>query len=802
MESNPSGDPGPGSQPPRRAGARTRLRYALAAAAALLIVAGVIVAILNRSPGRATPASTAGVSTTLERPSLPTCGAACDPIDPRYLTDLKFGETSFWIQPWRAYMDTWPVSRLLDAVGINFNVDASQAPDVARLLHDSGFKLARIEINWSALSYSDPSRFVHEAAVRARLLALHENGLRPLILLNANSGAPCPSEKIVLETVAPASAGARTVTLSRASAAAVAPGKTGFDSVVFNPFAKLRKKRRGARAKAGAGAGLTPAQRRARHQARKAESKAHGLTPLVLSGNPAILITKVSSNGVATLSRPLPLALASGPHKGVTLLYAPFASPTLPDGTANPTFRATLHGWLDYVATVSKTAAAIFGRGEYDLEIWNELSFGSQFLDANKYYSPPPEAGGKSVTKEVAKALLDETVAYVRNPANGISSSVGISNGFASQSPFPSGAFAPAGLTALSKHPYEGVRSFPAQYKAKPGRVPYNALGARDTVGPHGSAGAFTPLFVPEYQSLLPEYFLTASSGVTLIRDIAPITTRIYAAPHGRYVSRPHQRPLQLWVTEYNLAPGHASVIGPDGVTPQTGSAATLRPADNAHFQAKALLRSLVAMVGKGVAREYFYAAALAHNLSMISESFMSAVDAHPTVYPGEGLGGETMQGFRNLLSRFQGPGPGPGGARQLKLISITQEGDHAQFKGDGSAAHPDLNDSDVLAVLPFQASPTSFVVPVYVMTRDLLTLYEPNAPATDVRRFDLPDETFRITLGNLPTTSTTPTISAYDPLRNTSTPARVIVQHGATATFEVAATDYPRVLTIDYPHT
>jgi hypothetical protein len=36
-------------------------------------------------------------------------------------------------------------------------------------------------------------------------------------------------------------------------------------------------------------------------------------------------------------------------------------------------------------------------------------------------------------------------------------------------------------------------------------------------------------------------------------------------------------------------------------------------------------------------------------------------------------------------------------------------------------------------------------------MTRDLLTLYEPNAPTSDIHRFDLPDETFHITLANLP---------------------------------------------------
>jgi hypothetical protein len=796
MEPDPPGDPRPRSRPPRDTGARAQLRYALAAAAALLIVAGVLVAILDRSSEHASSTPAASVSAPPARASLPACGAVCDPIDPRYLTDLKFGTTSFWIQPWRAYLDTWPASRLLDAVGINFNVRAAQAQDVARLLHESGFKLARVGINWNALSYSDPSKFAHEADVRTRLLALHRNDLRPLILLDANSGAPCPSEKIVLETVSPAPAGASTVTLSRASAAEAIPGKTGFASIVFNPSRKHRH-----RTKTGARAALTRAQRRARHEARRAAARAHGLTHLVLSGDPAILITKVSASGVATLSRPLPFALAPGPHKGVTLLYAPFASPTLPSGAANPAFRATLDGWLHYVATVSKLAAEIFGPGGYDFEVWNELSFGSQFLDAEKYYSPSGESDSKAVTDAVTKALLRETVAYIRDPANGISPNVGITDGFASQTPFASGASAPAGLTALSKHPYADLRILPAEYKIGPGRVPYDALGQRDTVGPRGSTGAFTPLFVPHYQELFPEYFLTAVSAETMIRDIAPITTSIHRTPHGRYASRAHHRPLQVWVTEYNLGTGKASPVGPDEMTPQTGGSATLTRADKEHFQAKALLRSLVAMVGKGVAREYFYAAALAGDLSMVSKSFMSAVEANPSVYPGDRLGGETMDGFRNLVSHFQGPGPGPAGARQLKLLSITQGGDHAQFSGNGTAANPSLYDREVLAVFPFQSSPTTFVIPVYVMTRDLLTLYEPNAPSTDVRRFDLPDETFHITLGNLPTTSTPPTVSAYDPLRNTSTPVRLIARRGSTATFEVAATDYPRLLTIEYAH-
>lgn len=737
-----------------------------------------------------------------------------DPIDPRFLTKVPFGASSFWLQPWRAYLDTWPASTLLNSVGINFNVGAGQAEAVAQLLQESGFKLARREIPWGALSYEDPTRFTDEARIEAILLALKRHDLRPLILLNANSGQPGPAKQIDLTTTAVAHPGAMTVRLSAASAAEVVPGKTGFDGLTW-----------------GTG--------------------------------PDVLITSVSPDGVATLSRPLRSTLPAGSHRAMTLRYAPFQNPKLPNGEANPVYGETMAGWLSYVATVNREAARIMGAGNYDLEVWNELSFGSQFLNYEHYYQPADsrtseaeaqaepqdqaqapedaeteespqsrensqaveaseaeaeeegEAAGRAAQGEeeasseegperkdltkaqidnrlsglIRQALLRETVAYVRDPANGIPASVGITDGFASQTPFPSGELAPRGLTALSKHLYNGARQFPAEYRES--RVkPLNALGLRDTEDERG----FKPLFVPDFQSLFPEYFLSAISTETLVRDIAPITTRVYGLEHGRDVGPAGGEPVQKWMTEYNLSPGRGHVVEPDGVTP---AEATLTAADRAHFEAKALLRSLVADVNKGLSREYFFAAAPGA-LSLIGKSFYSALEASPETYPGAQLGGETMSGFREMLARFQGPGP-EGQARQLKLVSIAQEGDHAQFAGDGTAAHPSLYDRDVLAVLPFQSSPTRFVIPVYVMTRDLLTLYEPWQPESDVRRFDLPDENFRIVLAGLPATSSAPSVSAYDPLRREDTPARLLSRHGETAEFEIAATDYPRLLTLEF---
>jgi hypothetical protein len=666
-------------------------------------------------------------------------GTVTDPIDAKYLTEAPFGTTSFWIQPWRAYMDTWPASRLLESVGINFNVSAPQAEATAQLLQDSGFKLARIAINWDALSYGDPTQFGDEASVRTRLEALHKHGLRPLILLDANSEGPTPAQQVNLETIAEAPVGAQTVTLTPASAAAVVPGKTGFDGLSFG-------------------------------------------------GDPDILIDSVAGED-ATLSKPLPKALPAGAHKGATLLYAPFTQPTLANGQPNPAFQETLAGWLSYVATVCKEATSIFGPEGYDLEVWNELSFGSQFLNAENYDMPEGTEGVSAATREITKALLDETVAYMRNPTNGIGPGVGISDGFASQTPFPSGANAPLGLTALSKHLYDGAKTFPAADQDR-ALVPLNALGERDTL-----KDSFAPLFVPHYQSLFPEYYLAATQTETIVRDLAPMTTEVYGLPHGRNVGPPGGTPLQKWMTEYNLSLNGATVVGPDESTP---SPTTLTPADKAHFQAKALLRSLVAMINKGMTREYFYAAT-GHALALIPPTFYTALQAHPETYPGDTLGGETMNGFRNMLTQFQGPGPGTD-LRQLSLLSIAQNGNHAQFTGDDTTAHPNLYDREVLAVLPFQSSPTRYVIPIYVMTRDLLTLYEPNQPTTDIHRFDLPNETFRITLGNLPETTTPPTITAYDPLRNETTPAKLITQTNHTATIEIAATDYPRTLTIEYP--
>jgi hypothetical protein len=681
----------------------------------------------------------------VSRPAPTSGGVVDDPIDPKYLTEAASGARSDYIQPWRAYMETLPASQLIDSLGINFNVEAKEADDTAQLLQEGGFKLARIEIGWNSLSYEDPSKFSNEAGVDERLEALHKHGLRPLILLNSNSGQPTPAKTFDLELTAAAPADATSVKLTKASAEKVVLGKTGFNNL---------------------GGGYAA---------------------------PNVLITAVNAEDVATLSKPLPAALTAGSHGATTVLYAPFGPPELADGERNPVFQETLDGWLSYVATICKKAASIFGPEGYDLEVWNELTFGSQFLHgAELYYSPARETGKGSVEE----TLLDETVGYVRAPANGIPDGVGIGDGFTNTTIPSTGEGKPKGLTALDKHPYESDSYFPATEDEYDKYKPLNALGEAEYTNTGTSSDPiYTPPFKPAFKSELPEYYLTDTQPQTLTREIAPITTTSGHTSYGRSTGPEGGPPLQTWITEYNLQ--HTGMIGErEGHSDEFAS--EVSPAQGEHLQAEIALRSLTSLVSKGMSREYFYAA-VGEGWNLVSEAFTKAVKAHPSSYPGFAEGGETIASFKRMMEDLQGPGPA-GEARQLSLLSIAQEGNDYQFKGNGTAEYPDLYNREMLAVLPFQSSPSRFVIPVYVISENLTTIEKPSEPEESIYRYDLPPENYRITLGGLPESWMPPTVSAYDPITGEQTPAKLISRKGNEAVIEIAATDYPRLLSIEYP--
>jgi hypothetical protein len=651
------------------------------------------------------------------------------PIHPSHQLRLPWGTYSHWIQPWRGYLDTPPASVVRRALGIQFNVEPEEADAAARLLKASGIRRARIEVGWGSMGYDDPSRIRPdlERALRARLLALKAYRIRPLILLNANEGEPCPLRRLRLELTAPAERGDRSVRLSSESAQRVVPGHTGFDAT---------------------------------RTYRAAET----------------IITSVQPDGTATLAKPLPAALPAGAHSASTLRYLPFAPPyrgTPPanaasaKGPPNPGYRSTLDGWLRYVAGVTRSVESMVGSRAFDVEIWNELSFGSAFLSRETYLPDTTKGWG-----DVDRALPADTVAWLRGNMRG-RPRPGITNGFESERPWGSGRTSPRGLTAISKHPYSGRYHFPEDAVPN-GNVPLDARGRTD--GRMDGAGQWRQRFTPTYDVQFPEYFLSGLLTETLIRDLSPRTTYVGKTPHGRRTHPPGGRAPAIWITETNVDPSVAGF--------------PLSAADRRHIQAKSVLRTLSAYVNKGARAVYFFAAK-GGDLALIEPSFFDAIARGAA--PVTTAGGETMDALRRFVGAFQGPrriAP----RRSLSVLRIGDSARRRQFAGDGSARHPSLYDRDVLAVFPFQVSSRRFVVATYVMTRDIVHAYagRDSSPA----RFDLPPERYRITLGGLP--SCRLRASGSDPLLGTRVAVRVRACRRGVARLDLPVTDSPRLVTLE----
>ncbi len=649
-------------------------------------------------------------------------GTLANPIDPSQQTDLAFGERSHWLQPWRGYLDTPPALRLRDAIGINFNVTPEEAPATARLLARSGFTRARLEIGWNQIDFDHPDRLQDPSRLRRYLGPLRANGIRPLILLNANHGIPGPVRSFDATLLSAARRGDRRVLLAAASARAVIPHKTGLDG--GSPY-------------------------------RTAD----------------VLFTSVQPDGWATLSRPLPRDLAAGKHPAATLRYAPFGPPTLADGSPNPLFEETLDGWLGYVTAVTREAKAALGSEAFDVEVWNELSFGSDFLYQERYYDPPRESGSGDVTKRI----LEATLRHLRNPASGVSK-IGIGNGFSSQRPWESGASSPPGLTAIGKHPYYDMKRFP-------GKATFNGVTPLDALGRPDARAGGAPVrdsFIPRYDAFFPEYILSGIQTEHLVRDVSPITTDVYRFAHGRRTRPAGGGPTPgVWITEANL--------DPTGADPAKGR---LTDADVEHLQAKAALRYYTAYANKGVSAVHLFGAKGA-DLGLIEQRFFDSVGSGGGAYPGDDAG-ETPLAVGRLSATLAGAQQ-VARPRPLALLSISDRHDHRQFDGDGTAAHPPLYDRDVVGFFPFQVKRGEYVASVYVMTRNLAKLYRPRAPETDRTRYDLPPARFKLEIGGLRTSRVR--ASAVDPLTGAAVAVKVRPRGRGRITVELPITDSPRML-------
>jgi hypothetical protein len=621
------------------------------------------------------------------------------PFEPSQQTLLKFGERSHWLQPWRGYLQTVPAQRLIQALGINFNPSPATAARVAAELAAAGFHRARIEISWCRVSYDEPEHLTGVGALRRTLLTLQRNHLRPLVLLNANEGCPGPLRHLVIHVTAPAEAGARQIAVDPASASQIVPGHTGLDSTTTYKAA-------------------------------------------------AILFTGVTGDTV-TLARPLPRGLEPGTYAASTLRYVPFTSP------ADDSFDDTLQGWLRYVGLVTRFVKSVLGSQSFGVEVWNELSFGSDFLDINDYYSPPLITDAVSATEQ---QILAQTVAYIRDPEHGVGR-IGIGDGFSNERPRDAGSTVPPGITSIDQHPYPPRLRFPEDAVFN-GVRSVNALGEPD--GWEDAAGHWHDAFIPKYTAFFPEYFLSGIQTETVIRDLSPITTTIYGTPHGRYTHPPGSSPPAIWLTEAGMDPAGI----PPSVLPS--------------FHGKEVLRWMAAWVNKGAAAVYLYAAAS----------------------PGWGLvdpdapgGGEPLRALRSLTQTLRLGATKITQPRNIRLLAVSDTTNAKQFAGDGTPEHPPLYDRDVIGFFPYQVADGRVVIATYVMTRNLMHSYRPLLPVDDPRRYDMPPLSFRLRIGGV--AGLNDHVAMTDPLTKRSVSLTVVSRNRNSVVVDVPLTDYPRLLVL-----
>lgn len=534
------------------------------------------------------------------------------------------------MQPWRACLETVPAAQYLNAVGMGLNLEHGEDPYlVLQMLTKNGVRCGRIEIGWGNLGWEDETKLAGTGErLRALIQACKKWGVLPVILLNAHQGVPCPVRFFDRAVTADVAAGATQVTLDDVH-----------DLVLGHS----------------------------------------GLSNLNDYWAAEALVTNIEGNTV-TLSKPVPKAVKAGTRVPMaTLKYRPFSPPGSDD------YRETVAGWQRYVATVAAFVTECLGtkgaadRG-FDMEIWNELTFGSQFLCANNYYKPELEKyDGNSIWGNLVK----ETAAYVDGHP-GDFAGVRFGDGFSNTIPWTASSQEPARITALGKHPYAGRKTYPKdEYQG----TNLNALGKEDK-------------YVPAYTACFPEYFGTGLQTETLLRDSAPLTTDIYKTLHGRN-ARPGN-PCTLWITEVGYAPNE------DGITDRELGLV---------LKAKTTARYLAFLLNKGVDKLTLFSAAGGDLwLGQVLDSFLEYTRTN-TAYPADDAAytSPSLRVMGRMSAKISdGLDATLQDTRALTVEGLSDTHDHFQFAGDGTPEHPPLYDREVFAFLPHQVNARKFVVAYY----------------------------------------------------------------------------------------
>lgn len=620
-------------------------------------------------------------TTTLLLASIATVGAAEYPVRPYVDPDqlaVPWPKHSHYKQPWRAWMETRSADDFLRGIGINYNYNNPKGQELSlRLLAETGFRTMRIEVPWASVGW-DESGLTDEPRLRQMLQFCRRNRIRPTFLLNAHHGVPGPVRFLTKELKLDAPKGSRSIVLT--DLAGVVRG-TGLSNL----------------------SGYWAAE--------------------------ALITNVVPFTGECTLSKPLPKDLKAGTKLSLaTLKYLPI----YPTGT--PEFEATAAGWVRYAMLVTRLARDS-GLSEFDVEIWNELTFGSRFLNIDNYYNPPIIKSTSSPYRPGGPCweLARRTIESIKRENPSVRCIWGFSNTTFFHTP---AAELPPFTDGQSYHPYgTGTRRFPEQ--------------EYDRGKPNRNLEEFTPTTEMRSPEGWAHLFIQTES---IMRLINPTTRQQRPSGTERFYH---------YMTEHGVGPPSADVKDDAG---------------SWDLKAKTALRSFALWLHKGIDAMHFYSAYQdkASGMGILPPNLPQL----PADAAFESVATPPMRAINRLTRAFAGSTPlATVQPLDVDVVALGEQGKN--WEGDG--AHPPLWHRDCFAFLPFQVNDSKHVVALYVVTWDATKPIAPQRYRLTIRGLATPPREIRLT----------------DPLRDEEIPLQVVSRDAAGLVVETPVVDYPRLLTI-----
>lgn len=608
-------------------------------------------------------------------------------VDPTQL-DVPWPKHSHVKQPWRGFLETKPAAELLDGIGMCFHFPGGSMEAQLGLLARAGIRCIRWEQPFGTYDPDLKGLAKHsEERYREMLRLCRKLGIVPIILLNAHHGYPCKMKSWDRRLAADAPRGSTELLL---------------DSVE----------------------GFRPAY-----------SGTNGLTGYWAG---EVLFTEIDAARKAVkLSKPLPKDLKKGDKLScVDLYYLPFH----PVGT--PEFEHTAGGWVDYARAVCQVA-----RDEgiaIELEIWNELSFGSHFAGGggiNDYWP-----GRAKFTRDFLRPgghaweVSRRTLEMAKKEFPGTRVIWGWSNTTFFHCPIKE---LPRGMDGQSYHPYgTGWRDLPEREQDP--KTPSRCL--------EGGSPAYRLCFAEGWAHT----FIQCES---LMHHLRP-DKRLTVKPEG--VERFHH-----YITEHGIVPAEAGVKG---------------EAESLRLKEKFILRALLFWLNKGLTRMTLFVSGpdkndegMGFHLAKVRE-----LKAMPPDGEADQWLSPALRALRRAVKVFEGAAT-VAAPRQFDVQFARLAADRAVF--DMPEGRPTLRFSDLFAVLPFQVNSTKFVIALYEMT--------PNYNAQEMS-----DTEYRVTIR--PVKASTCKLTYYDPLADKTLKARVVERGEDSLTLELPVIDTPRLLTLE----